>query len=229
MKPSSVKSKGTARNMPTVEDIITLRQNNPCMTLREIGSSVGVSREWARQVLAEKGMPTKALRVYTMYRCLNCGQEFRKIDDRRTNKFCTKKCWQEYLRVPASCSECGKIFYVLQSDLLNRLQKRKDERLYCSKRCHGKVLGREHGIGMPGHPLSLTVIENPELLKKGTMTNATCLCGKPMVKFFSNKHYLWWHCEPEGCGRLLLEDRSGKQRGTWYLAEMNEGDDDARL
>jgi hypothetical protein len=42
-----------------------------------------------------------------------------------------------------------------------------------------------------------------------------------MIFLMQNDEYFLWCCPPDGCGRLLLQGRTG-EGATWYLAEMNE-------
>lgn len=53
------------------------------------------------------------------------------------------------------------------------------------------------------------------------METRGCFCGKEMRVFMEDEDNRLWACDPNGCGRLLLEDKHG-QGATWYLAEMND-------
>ena len=62
--PIAVDIKGleTIHSLSKKDQIIRLREENPDLTLVQIGDEVGVSRERVRQVLSENGLQTKAIR-----------------------------------------------------------------------------------------------------------------------------------------------------------------------
>ena len=72
-RPYYLKKKGPRVGAAMV--VIRLRKGNPCMTLKQIGDRVGVTRERVRQVLSRAGLPTRALVSPKLrYECPGCGK-----------------------------------------------------------------------------------------------------------------------------------------------------------
>ena len=111
------------------EQIVTLREDNPCSTGASIARAVGVSRERVRQVLSKRGLENS--RVTPKKMCLNCG----KILPYRRTRYCTWGCHKEHHRIPIECPVCGKIFHLVPSQVLYRLHRSKTGNLYCSRYC----------------------------------------------------------------------------------------------
>lgn len=75
-RPYYLKKKGPRVGAAMV--VIRLRKRNPCMTLAQIGSRVGRTRERVRQILSRAGLPTRALVLPKLrYECPGCGRLLR--------------------------------------------------------------------------------------------------------------------------------------------------------
>lgn len=130
-----------------------LRENNPCMVLREIGECVGVSRERVRQVLNKAQLRTRAwsdlLRI-----CPNCDKEFQATN--RKSIHCSRSCQAQFTWIPIICDTCGVLFYRRQSVLMANLRNPNHsfgytgEHYFCSRSCFAKWLGENHGFGRRG-------------------------------------------------------------------------------
>ncbi|MDD4469492.1 MAG: HNH endonuclease [Acholeplasmataceae bacterium] len=107
---------------------------------RGIFCSVKCKSQWMSENRIGKNNPTWIEKVKT--HCKFCGKEFNVSQRRR--KFCTKKCYMEYLsqqsgensprwtdKVLKICKWCGKEFYVKQS------MDKKNGGKFCSQECYG--------------------------------------------------------------------------------------------
>lgn len=126
--------------MNTKEYVCKLRLNNPCMTLKSIGDSAGVTRERVRQILSSNNLPTKSYRVYKLLQCRYC---FKII--RAPRIYCSKECREKDLYIYLECEECGKLVKRLAKDYIWRLKNRNYKHVWCNKRCQGKWLGKNFG------------------------------------------------------------------------------------
>ncbi len=132
--------------MEIKEEIIKIRKENPCLTLREIASKSPkkISHERVRQILNSAGMPTKhTLRLNHI--CPNCGITFH-ITPSIPQVFCSLKCLKEYTRGTFTCDVCGRQFVRPISSVAKNLKyKTENHKLFCSRKCHGHWLGVTHG------------------------------------------------------------------------------------
>ena len=61
-------------------DVLILRDENPDMTMAEIGRNLGVSRERVRQILNNHNKPTKTKPNVQKYFCPRCGKGYKHVD-----------------------------------------------------------------------------------------------------------------------------------------------------
>lgn len=125
------------------ERIIALRKSNPCVTMTAIAKQVGVTYQYVQQTLLAEGLPTKHfVRGWT---CQKCGVTFFKVhytSRKYRNVYCDA-CWQEVskvgVKVPISCTQCGKITYRRQSEVWQRQKSngKLREQFFCSRQCFG--------------------------------------------------------------------------------------------
>ena len=128
--------------------IADLRNSNPGWTLQQIGDEKGISKERVRQILAQLGLPTKAVITY-MYTCPNCG-------GRRENKYSAycppcrlilKPRW-----TTVTCTGCGIEFerrtFINKRNI--RVHTGKGNTIFHNRQCMGKHLAKHHGFGV--HP-----------------------------------------------------------------------------
>ncbi len=106
-------------------------------TLAQIGSRFGVTREYARQVLRDASVPTRAVGTlcynYPHQRfCLNCG----KVRVPSKKEFCSRKCRSEYATIQVACAQCGVLFQLLRGSLIFRVSRQKN--FFCSHQCSVK-------------------------------------------------------------------------------------------
>jgi len=123
-------------------NIIRARRENPCATLREIGTSYGVTREYVRQVLSEAKKPTAA--YHQTYLCIHCGK------DMGTEKrlFCNRQCLSDYSRIKIACTYCGKLREYYAKWLIWQIahSRRSTDLFFCSNVCQGKWAGENYGF-----------------------------------------------------------------------------------
>ena len=115
-----------------------MRRNYPSATLIQIGKRYGVTRERVRQILKAAGKPTRAVgtlcfNIPNQRFCLNCGR-VRLSRGQRT--FCSYKCKKEYLTIEVACTQCGVLFSLYQSRVIERLKHSKN--IFCSHACSGR-------------------------------------------------------------------------------------------
>ena len=61
-------------------DVIILRDENPDMTMADMGRNLGVSRERIRQILKSNNKPTKTKPNVQKYFCPRCGKGYKHVD-----------------------------------------------------------------------------------------------------------------------------------------------------
>ena len=139
--------------------IVNLRLTNPCATLQQIGTEVGLTRERVRQILSQNELETKAFKQH--YLCLNCQQLLRYTSrsHSKNEKYCSRQCQYDYTHIQIACELCGKLKVYALSDVLYRLRKRCVNHFFCSHHCTGIWLGK---MGKSGRPRNLE-----RLMRKG--------------------------------------------------------------
>ena len=126
---------------PAYLTIATIVSENPCLTLREIGEKVGVTREYVRQVVARealervkyarvRGKPVRVARL-----CEVCG----KLMDRDIKGNRHRACFRW---VPFIC-KCGKSFQLRESGVLATIRAGQQVGIYCSNRCKWDSLKKQ--------------------------------------------------------------------------------------
>jgi len=157
--------------MNTREQIAQLRQDNPCLTLEQIGYKVGVSRERVRQLLNKEGLPTKH-HIRQRY-CVVCGETIPHYNTKGNT--CSMKCFKKLHSVTLICTACGKEFARKVSDILDynaRLKHRGTNKsrvgFFCNKKCFGRWLGMMYGCKFSTNPQHLhspstTYLQSPLL------------------------------------------------------------------
>ena len=61
-------------------DVLILRDENPDMTMADIGRKLSVSRERVRQILKSNNKPTKTKPNVQKYFCPRCGKGYKHVD-----------------------------------------------------------------------------------------------------------------------------------------------------
>ncbi|MFP3976170.1 MAG: hypothetical protein ACLFVK_08115 [Dehalococcoidia bacterium] len=117
-----------------------MRIEHPELSLSQIATQVGRTKERVRQVLVEEGLPTRALRPKRY--CPNCGKEV----THSSRKFCSQACYHDYHRTMLRCGFCGREFRRTKSRA--HIDKKRNKYTFCSKTCQGKWLARWYGLGI---------------------------------------------------------------------------------
>lgn len=137
------------------EMVIELRGENPWMTLAEIGDRCGVTREAVRQHLHKAGLPTRALRNR---RCYFCNRFLKKSDEYRLRRptreipnryYCCLDCLEQIRPgriIMLECEECHTLFPRREKVVIYGIGKRGFQHVWCSRKCHGKWLGKNFGV-----------------------------------------------------------------------------------
>lgn len=107
--------------------IIQYRQDDPSLKLQEIGDLVGVSREYARRVLKESGLPTRSYRPKTL--CEFCQKP---INGKKAHGACKSK----YRFIMLCCVVCSKPVQRERKQYEWRMKKGiYSHRVYCNRNC----------------------------------------------------------------------------------------------
>ena len=125
------------RLMSSKEQIIQLRTENPLMNSVEIGTEVGVSKQYVHKILRKEGLHTSVPKKKKFNRCKQCNEP----DGPRVN-ICSGACHFTHYRIKVTCSFCHVDFYLKRSEVTQR-HKRGYNKIYCSKPCYYK--GRKDG------------------------------------------------------------------------------------
>ena len=122
------KSRATGEN----RDIVTyLRRTSPDMTLQEIGSHVGISRQRVQQILISEKLETRSSgrQPRPMPGCLYCGT----LLPNRQRRYCNFKCQYPNGRRTAYCYYCNKEMSLMTSVYISRTKRAKY--IHCSRDC----------------------------------------------------------------------------------------------
>lgn len=119
--------------------ILELKQKNPNWSLRQIAYEVGVSRQYVFKIIGKQG---KNLNSTPVKNCIYCGDEFKSYN----SFYCSRNCQINSKQVIMTCCICGKVFSELKSQAVARLKRSKSKKIYCSKKCFGKFIGKTYGF-----------------------------------------------------------------------------------
>jgi hypothetical protein len=139
-KAHHFRGKGTLG--PTSQKAIALRVADPYMTQAAIANQLGVSRERIRQIMNAHNLITQKV----IPKCPVCGVAYRKTHSNQ--QFCSMRCWGKSRRVTVNCHSCGKAKEIRISDWKNNTTNpRYTGKFFCDRRCSGRHLGTNYGIG----------------------------------------------------------------------------------
>lgn len=126
-----------------IKEVCTLRQQNPCLTLIEIGDQLGVTRERVRQILKKEGMSTRALYVpkYGRFSCVVCDKVFVPERATSTRLYCSVQCQKEAAMITLSCDWCGNLFKRPIYKEKPTLARHPGKNVFCNKHCYGSWFG----------------------------------------------------------------------------------------
>lgn len=116
---------------PSRDKAIELRKHHPEMTLQEIGTELGISRERVRQILASEKLPTHAIGRPTvpMPNCAYCGTSL----PNRRRKFCGPECQYPNGTSKIPCHFCGKEIILMTSQY--KVRTSNANHMHCSRIC----------------------------------------------------------------------------------------------
>ena len=107
-----------------------LRNNHPEITLQEIGSHVGISRERVRQILSSANLETRSRgRTLPMPDCRHCGTPL----PNRRRRYCGPKCQYPNGKTTTYCHYCNKEIILMTSVYISRQSRSKH--IHCSRDC----------------------------------------------------------------------------------------------
>ena len=107
-----------------------LRNNHPEITLQEIGSHVGISRERVRQILSSANLETRSSgRRLPMPNCRYCGT----LLPNRRRTYCDSKCQYPNGKTTTYCHYCNKEIVLMTSIYTSRQFRSKY--IHCSREC----------------------------------------------------------------------------------------------
>ena len=121
-----------------IVDIIKYRQENPMLTLQDIGNNFKVSRQYIHKVLKNNNIPTKGVRRKKSRKCKFCSS----LQYKR-NQYCSPECRFKYTHIQVHCAFCHIAFYRTRQ-ILTKNMKRGYNRIYCSRSCLAR--GRKDGL-----------------------------------------------------------------------------------
>ena len=120
----------------------------PDGSMAQIGASIGVTREWVRQVVRGEGLEIHRKERHITGYCLNCNAP---LFSGQQEKFCSVACLQSYHRIELTCEVCGTQFS-RGGKQHRESQRRGYKHIFCSKKCQGVWLGSSYGFGVfPEH------------------------------------------------------------------------------
>lgn len=124
--------------------VAAMRDKYPCYTEQKIGDEFGgISRERVRQILKKEGRrPSSTKReMWAKERiCPRCGEEKNK-----TAKTC-KQCYHEIHNVMLTCTWCGKLYEVNQSQVIHKINVHNQNIFFCGKKCNGSWVAKNYGF-----------------------------------------------------------------------------------
>ena len=122
--------------MSTESKVLEIREQNRTIPPVEIAKILGISREWARQLLERNGKPTNILRLGKF--CPKCGKRLERIPKRGM----CRECYSDYSKVDVLCAGCDSPMRVAKP-LYNRAISsiRYRGNFFCSRPCFDKNKG----------------------------------------------------------------------------------------
>ena len=113
--------------MSTSQQVVDLRQRNPCMATAEIARRVGISRQGAWQILSSRRLRTRGWHPSKVLKwvCIGCGK-----GTYSKGGYCQKCRW-----ILLVCDSCGKEFRRYASELVFDVGKRGYQRVFCNRLC----------------------------------------------------------------------------------------------
>jgi hypothetical protein len=108
------------KNPRKIKRIVRYKEENPTLTLEQIGERFKTSRQYIHKVLKNQNIPT-AIRVKKkkVGYCLECNNAVYK-EYHYIKRLCSKKCHFKYFNIKIICDYCKIPFYRKRSALIQR-------------------------------------------------------------------------------------------------------------
>lgn len=122
--------------------VVKYRKKNSCLSGAEIGRHFGITRQRTNQILKSKGVQTTSTKWRKSTTCPDCGKK------KAYYSVACKSCSKKRHQVPVACAlpGCGKVFMLNQSRVLYCIEKRGQEKFFCSNNHKGQYLGENYGF-----------------------------------------------------------------------------------
>jgi|TARA_R100001530_G_C4274527_1_gene143934 hypothetical protein len=117
--------------------ILTIKMENPDITLQAIGDKVGCTREYVRIVLKDFGVSTYRPPMENKL-CLECQEPISRHRAYRTN-IC-KECSYKNRREETVCPNCQKVNLSLKSHI------KRNTNTFCNNNCQFSYMGKTYGF-----------------------------------------------------------------------------------
>ena len=128
------------KNPRKIKRIVRYKEENPTLTLQQIGRRFKTSKQYIHKVLKNQNIPT-AIRVRKkkVGYCLECRTP---IQTRVLSKkpICSEKCHFKYYNIKVNCAFCRILFYRKRNEIIQRYKdKRYKKYMYCTRQCYDKA------------------------------------------------------------------------------------------
>ena len=165
------------------EQVIRLRELNPCWTGVQIGQRVGLTRQRVDQILTKAKLQNKAWR--SMIACEVCDKPTpATYGNGNPRRWCSKECRRISKALKVSCSQCGELFDLPEYLLIVKV-KRGYQHLFCSNLCKGMWAGKHYGFSAQHDWDLVWYIHSITGLKGTKLARLTRIPVKLIYRFFS--------------------------------------------
>jgi hypothetical protein len=122
--------------MPTRQQAIVLRQENPFLSMVDIAKQLNVSKQRIHFILKQEKLPTASIKRKKVVYCKVCGLATKGA------KTCNK-CHFKYYFLLVNCAFCHIPFYLKRSEIIRR-QNYGYNKIYCGRTCYYR--GQRDGL-----------------------------------------------------------------------------------
>jgi|TARA_R100001463_G_scaffold89441_6_gene144219 predicted transcriptional regulator len=114
--------------------VVRLRKNNPFMTTAEIARQVGISRQYAKEILDKNNLQSNVPKARNVVYCKVCDKPIMK-GERSRGKVHADGCAFIWNRIRLKCNWCRTIFYRTKKRVRRGVQL-KLKNVYCTTECY---------------------------------------------------------------------------------------------